>query len=67
MLLIGVIATLLGLIGLIYCILQAYRAKKSGLEGEELTAHLQRLVAVNLGAFFLSAIGLATVLIAILL
>lgn len=67
MLLIGIIATLLGLLGLIYCMMQAYRAKKSGLEGEELTKHLQKLVAVNLGAFFLSAIGLAIVLVAILL
>ena len=34
MLLIGVITTLLGLIGLIYCMVQAYRAKRTGLTGE---------------------------------
>ncbi len=67
MLLIGVITTLLGLAGLIYCMVQAYRAKRTGLQGEALTNHLRRLVAVNLAAFFLSAIGLVIVLVAILL
>lgn len=63
----GVIVTLLGLGGLCYCILQAYKARKSGLEGEELAAHLQGLVAINLGALFLSAIGLLLVILGILL
>lgn len=67
MILAGVIITLLGLAGLLWCMTKAYRAKKSGLEGEALTEHLQKLVAINLGAFFLSAIGLALVVIGILL
>ena len=63
----GVIVTLLGLAGLIWCMAKAYKAKKSGLENNALTEELQKLVAVNLGAFFLSAIGLALVVIGIVL
>lgn len=63
----GVIVTLLGLAGLVYCITKAAKAKRSGLEGEELTAHLRSLVTINLGALFLSAIGLMLVVVGILL
>lgn len=63
----GIVVTLIGLAGLIWCMTKAYAAKKSGLEGEALTQHLQKLVAINLAAFFLSAIGLALVVIGILL
>ncbi|KAB7613645.1 hypothetical protein F9L33_09720 [Amylibacter sp. SFDW26] len=66
MIIAGVITTLLGLIGLMYCILKAYKAKKAGLQGTELTEHLKKLVAVNLASFLLSAIGLALVLVGIL-
>ncbi|GHA46276.1 hypothetical protein GCM10008927_09350 [Amylibacter ulvae] len=62
----GIALTLIGLAGLTYCIAKAYKAKKLGLTGEELTKHLQGLVAINLGAFFLSAIGLALVIFGIL-
>ncbi len=67
MIIAGVITTLLGLIGLVYCILKAYKARKAGLEGVELTNHLKSLVAVNLASFLLSALGLALVLVGILL
>jgi hypothetical protein len=67
MIITGVVVTALGLIGLIYCITKALKARKSGLEGEELTAHLKSLVAVNLASFFLSAIGLGMVVVGILL
>jgi hypothetical protein len=63
----GVVITALGLIGLFYCITKAFKARKSGLNGEELTAHLKGLVAVNLASFFLSAIGLGMVVVGILL
>jgi hypothetical protein len=67
MIIAGALITVLGLFGLIYCIAKAFKARKSGLEGEELTTHLQGLVAVNLASFFLSAIGLALVVVGILL
>lgn len=63
----GVIVTLLGLTGLLYCIAQAFKARKSGLEGEELSDRLKGLVAINLISFFLSAIGLGLVVVGILL
>jgi hypothetical protein len=47
--------------------LKAFKARKAELKGAELTAHLKRLVAVNLASFFLSAIGLALVIVGILL
>jgi len=52
---------------LIYCILKAFRAKKSGLKGEELSEQLKKLVLVNLISLFLSAIGLGLVIVGILL
>lgn len=63
----GVAITCLGLVGLIYCITKAFKARKLGLEGEELTAHLKGLVAINLASFFLSAIGLLVVVVGTLL
>ncbi|GLQ34945.1 hypothetical protein GCM10007939_12280 [Amylibacter marinus] len=63
----GVGVTLLGLAGLIYCIAKAFKARQAGLEGEELSTHLQSLVAINVGSFALSALGLALVIVGILL
>jgi len=67
MIIAGVIITVLGLIGLTYCIIKAYQARKAGLQGTELANHLKGLVAVNLASFFLSAIGLALVVVGTLL
>lgn len=67
MILSGAIVTIIGLSGLIYCILKAFRAKKSGLKGEELSKQLKKLVLVNLISLFLSAIGLVLVIVGILL
>jgi hypothetical protein len=67
MILSGAIVTIIGLSGLIYCILKAFRAKKSGLKGEELSEQLKKLVLVNLISLFLSAIGLGLVIVGILL
>ena len=64
---VGIVLTLLGLAGLIYCMVSAFRARKSGLVGEQLTHHLRSLVAINIGSFFLSAIGLACVIVGMLL
>lgn len=67
MIIAGVITTLLGLVGLVYCIIKAYKARKAGLQGTELADHLKNLIAINLASFLLSAIGLALVLVGILL
>ncbi|MGC1486963.1 MAG: hypothetical protein WA784_04145 [Albidovulum sp.] len=62
---IGALVTLGGLLGLIWCIISVARARKAGLSEEALKARLQRVVAWNLGAMFLSVIGLMIVVIGI--
>lgn len=62
---IGALVTLGGLLGLIWCIISVARARKAGLSEEALKARLQRAVALNLGAMFLSVIGLMIVVIGI--
>lgn len=64
---IGALVTLLGLAGLIWCILKVQRARRQGLDDAALKAELQKVVALNLGALFLSAIGLMLVVVGILL
>lgn len=58
---IGVGLTLLGLAGLVWCIVLAVRAKRSGGSDAEIRARLQRVVLLNLGAMGLSALGLGAV------
>ncbi|MEP2784958.1 MAG: hypothetical protein ABJO67_20985 [Pseudoruegeria sp.] len=58
---IGATLSVLGLLGLFYCIFIAVKAKREGLEGEAMEARLKGLVALNMGALFLSIIGLMTV------
>lgn len=64
---IGALVTLLGLAGLIWCIVKVQRARARGLDEEALKGELQKVVAVNMGALFLSAIGLMMVVVGILL
>ena len=64
---IGAVITLLGLAGLIWCILRVVRARKSGMNDEALRDVMQKTVALNLGALFLSVIGLMMVVVGLLL
>lgn len=64
---VGTAITLAGLAGLVWCILSVWRAKRSGLAEDVLRARLQRIVAWNLGALLLSALGLMCVIAGILL
>ena len=57
----------LGLAGLIWCILRVAKARRSGIDEEALRAVLQSTVALNLGALFMSVIGLMMVVIGVLL
>ena len=63
----GAALTVIGLIGLGYCILRASRAKRAGLDDDAMRAELQRVVAINLAAVGVSALGLAAVVTGILL
>ena len=64
---IGSILSLLGLVGLLWCIKTVLRAKKTAGSDEELRLTLQKVVPLNMAALFLSAIGLMLVILGILL
>ena len=64
---IGAGLTLVGLAGLVWCIVVVLRARKAGLSDEELKARLQSVVALNMGALAVSGIGLMCVVVGILL
>ncbi len=57
----------LGLLGLGYCIWLAFSAKRAGLPDAEMKARLQRIVALNMAALGLSALGLMMVVVGIAL
>ena len=63
----GGLVTLLGLAGILWCVVQAWRARKAGLSGEAMTERLKKLALVNMLALLLSAIGLMLVVTGILL
>lgn len=64
---IGALVSLFGVAGLLWCIVIAAKARKAGLSDDEMKSKLQRVVAINMGALFLSAIGLMMVVVGILL
>lgn len=63
----GAFVSLLGLAGLIWCIVTIWKARKAGLDDEALRARLQQVVPLNTGALFLSMTGLMLVVVGILL
>ena len=64
---IGSVLSLLGLVGLLWCIKTVLRAKKAAVSDEELRMSLQKVVPFNMAALFLSAIGLMLVILGIML
>lgn len=64
---VGAAVTLLGLAGLIWCIVRVQRARKQSADDDALKAALQKVVALNLGALLLSAFGLMMVVVGIFL
>ncbi|MFO7770588.1 hypothetical protein HAT86_06960 [Roseovarius gahaiensis] len=63
----GALVSLIGLAGLVWCIIKVWRARKAGLDDETLRAEIRKVVPLNTGALFLSVIGLMLVVIGILL
>ncbi len=63
----GAFVSLLGLVGLIWCIMTVWKARKAGLDDAALKATLQRVVPINTAALFLSFIGLMMVVLGIIL
>jgi len=64
---IGAGLSVLGLIGLVICILRAAKAKREAATPEEMQAKLEPLIPLNLGSLFLSIIGLMCIVVGILL
>lgn len=63
----GAALSVLGLLMLVYCIIRVSRAKRAGLEDEAMRDELKKVVPLNLGALFISAIGLMMVIVGIFL
>lgn len=63
----GAALTILGLAGLVWCIVSVSRARRAGLDDAALRMRMQRVLAVNMGALAASAIGLMMVVIGIIL
>lgn len=63
----GAAVSLLGLVGLIWCILKVSRAKRAKLDDEAMRAVLRSALPLNLGALFLSTIGLMMVVVGVFL
>jgi len=63
----GAAVTLAGLAGILGCVVAVIRARRASLPEPELRAQLQRVVAWNLGALLVSALGLGLVAVGILL
>jgi len=63
----GTAFSLLGLLGLGYCIIRVSRAKRAQLDDEAMRKELKKVVPLNLGALFISVIGLMMVIFGIFL
>ena len=65
--LIGALLSLIGLIGIVYSIVMVTKAKRANLHDAELRARISKVLPVNLGALFVSVIGLMTVVVGVML
>ena len=63
----GAALSVVGLIGLIWCIISVWKARRARLADEEMRAVMARVLPLNLGALFVSVIGLMLVIVGIFL
>ncbi len=63
----GAALSVLGLMGLIWSIIRVARARRTVTDDEALRAEIQKALPINLGALFLSVIGLMMVMVGIFL
>jgi hypothetical protein len=63
----GATVSVVGLFGLGWCIFRVAKAKRANLSDEELRDAVKRVVPINLGALFLSVIGLMMVILGVFL
>jgi len=64
---VGATLSVLGMGGIIWCIVRVARARRIKLGDEEMRAVLQSVLPVNMGALFLSVIGLMLVAVGVIL
>jgi hypothetical protein len=57
----GAAISLVGLLGILWCVVKVVRARSAKLPDDEMQAVLQSVLPLNLGALFLSIIGLMMV------
>jgi len=62
---VGAGISVVGLIGLVWCIANVASAKRAGLSDEALRDAVKRVVPINMGALMLSVLGLMMVIVAI--
>jgi len=63
----GAALSLLGFAGLVWCIVIVWRARRAQLEDAQMRDVMSRVLPLNLGALFVSVIGLMLVIIGIFL
>ncbi len=64
---IGAAVSLVGLLGIIGCLVAVLRARRQGLEDAAMRALLQKVLPWNLGALLVSAFGLMMVVTGVIL
>ncbi|WP_246022513.1 hypothetical protein [Pararhodobacter zhoushanensis] len=63
----GAVVTLLGVVGLIACVVYVLRVRRSGLDDAALRKALQKGVIWNMASLFVSVLGLMLVIVGITL
>lgn len=63
----GAALSVIGLVGLIWCIIKVWRARAARLDDADMRAVMARVLPLNLAALFVSVIGLMLVIVGIFL
>ena len=64
---VGAGISVIGLAGILWCIFRVARARRAELEDDAMRAVLQSVIPMNMGALFLSVIGLMLVVVGVML
>ena len=64
---VGATLSVLGMGGIIWCIVRVARARRAKVGDEEMRAVVQSVLPINMGALFLSVIGLMLVAVGVIL
>lgn len=64
---VGAAISVIGMAGIIWCIIRIARARRAKPDDDDMRAVLQSVIPVNMGALFLSVIGLMLVAVGVIL